>query len=101
VPDKNVRDELAEAVRELKDREVADTIRELRGEIEKLRAERASHHCHGCHCTHVHWYPYTQTYPAYPAVTTPVYTVSTTGSCISGVTTNAAAGGVSTFGITN
>ena len=68
--DKSISDEvaaLAEAVRELKDREVADTLRELRAEVEKLRAERAAHHCHGCACTHVHWYPNvwtgTVTYP--------------------------------------
>jgi len=72
--DKNVRDELTElteAVRELRDREVADTLRDLRAEVEKLRAERATHHCHGCACMRIHWYPnmwtstVTATYPNY------------------------------------
>jgi|SRR5208282_4315619 len=59
MPDKNLRDEiteLTEAVRELRDREVADTLRELRAEVEKLRAERNTRQCT---CIHVHW----QTYP--------------------------------------
>lgn len=61
MPDKNLRDELTElteAVRELRDREVADTLRDLRAEVEKLRAERAAHQCT---CTHIHWHQ--QTYP--------------------------------------
>jgi hypothetical protein len=60
MPDKSVRDELTElteAVRELRDREIADTLRDLRAEVEKLRAERTAYQCA---CTHVHWY--TQTY---------------------------------------
>ena len=60
--DKDFRDEVADlaaAVRELKDREVADTLRDLRAEVELLRAERAAHHCHGCTCMHIHY----QTYP--------------------------------------
>ena len=92
--DKSIRDEvaeLAEAVRDLKDREVADTLRDLRAEVEKLRAERGAHHCHGCSCTHVHWYPNTWTHPAtvtYPSYVTfgsGVSTVSASGS----LTTNA------------
>ena len=53
---KNLRDEiteLAEAVRELRDREVAAELAGLRAEVEKLRAERATHHCIGCTCGHV------------------------------------------------
>ena len=93
--DKSISDEvaaLAEAVRELKDREVADTLRDLRAEVEKLRAERAGHHCHGCACTHVHWYPNvwtgTVTYPQ-------TWTVTSGGAPY--VTTNVAAGGVTTL----
>lgn len=83
MPDKSVRDELAElteVVRELRDREVADTLRDLRAEVEKLRAERATHQCT---CMHVHWYPLpgTVTYPAY---TTPYWQV-TVGSGTSNV----------------
>jgi hypothetical protein len=95
--DKKVSDELAElteAVRELKDREVADTIRELRAEIEKLRAERAGHHCHGCSCTHIHWhYPATWTVPG--TITYPNYVVTSGTNTIT--TTNAAAGVGSTY----
>jgi hypothetical protein len=72
---KSVRDELAEltgAVRELRDREIADVIRELRAEVAQLRAERAVHHCHGCSCVHMTWAyspaPIPSTYPAYPTV---------------------------------
>ena len=90
MPDKSVRDEiaeLAEAVRELRDREVADELARLRAEVEKLRSEKTAHHCHGCSCTHVHWhYPTTWTYPA--TVTYPNYVVtSTTGYMTGGNTT--------------
>ena len=54
--DKSLHDEVTEltaAVRELRNRELAETVRELRAEVEKLRAERAGH----CGCTHVHTYP--------------------------------------------
>ena len=100
---KNVREELAsltEAVRELRDREVADTLRELRAEVEKLRAERAAHHCT---CTHVHWYQ--QTYPipgCAPAMPQVWYGTVTAGT--SSTTTNYAAGcnpAVTTFSISN
>jgi hypothetical protein len=86
--DKSIRDEvaeLAEAVRELKDREVADTLRDLRAEVEKLRADRAAHHCHGCTCMHIHWQPYTWTVPG--TVTYPNYVV-TSGTSTAGSTTN-------------
>lgn len=91
MPDKNLRDEITEltdAVRELRDREVADTLRELRAEVEKLRAERNAHQCT---CTHIHW----QTYPlpgcapyiqpqiwcgTGTAGVTPDYTVTTTNT---------------------
>ena len=51
---KTLREELADAVRDLKDNEVAEAVRELRAEVEKLRAERAAHTCHGSCCSHVH-----------------------------------------------
>ena len=58
--------ELTEAVRELRDREVAETIRELRAEIAQLRAERSGH----CGCTHIHWsLPYVPPSPTFPLVT--------------------------------
>jgi hypothetical protein len=89
MPDKNLRDELTElteAVRELRDREVADTLRDLRAEVEKLRAERAGHHCHGCACTHIRWQPYTWTVPG--TVTYPNYVVTTnTAGCNPAITT--------------
>ena len=73
--DGKVREELAElteAVRELRDREIAGEIRELRAEIEKLRAEKALHHCHGCSCVHVTW-----TSPAWtPTPYVPPYTIT-------------------------
>lgn len=90
MPDKSVRDELAEltgAVRELRDREVADTLRDLRAEVEKLRAERVAHQCS---CTHVHWYqqtypipgcaPYVQPQIWYGTVTSGTSTASAVGS---------------------
>jgi hypothetical protein len=86
MPDKSVRDELVElteVVRELRDREVADTLRELRAEVEKLRAEKGGHHCHGCSCAHVHWYPLPGTVTS-PAYTTPYWQV-TVGSGTSNV----------------
>lgn len=57
MPDKTVRDEIAElttAIHDLRDNEVAAELRSLRAEVERLRAERA----HVCTCTHV-----VQTYP--------------------------------------
>ena len=58
MPDKSLRDEAAElvteAVRELRDSEVAEALRDLRAEVEKLRAERAAHSCHGHCCSHGH-----------------------------------------------
>jgi uncharacterized small protein (DUF1192 family) len=107
--DKNMSDELAElaeAVRELRDREVADEIRALRAEIERLRAERAVHHCHGCTCAHIHWHPYAWTIPG--TVTYPNYVVtcgSSTANVSAGLptstvtTTNVAA--ASALGIGN
>ena len=98
--DKNVREELAElteAVRELRDREVADELRSLRAEVEKLRAGRAAYHCHGCSCTHIHWHqPYTWTIPG--TVTHPIY-VQASGSTtsVSQAAANVAAGGGTTY----
>lgn len=66
MPDKNLCDEVAElteAVRELRDREVAAELRNLRAEVERLRADRPAHHCTGCSCVHIHWYPAYQPYP--------------------------------------
>jgi hypothetical protein len=86
--DKSLRDdvaELAEAVRELRDREVADTLRDLRAEVAQLRAERTAHHCHGCSCTHFHWQPYTWTLPG--TVTHPNYTVTSGTSTAAGTAT--------------
>jgi len=70
--DKSLHDEVTEltaAVRELRDRELAETVRELRAEVEKLRAEQAGHG--HCGCTHIHWQPQ----PWQPMVTYP-YTVT-------------------------
>lgn len=95
--DKSLRDdvaELTEAVNALRDREVADTLRDLRAEVEKLRAERGASHCHGCICSHVHWYPNTWTYPG--TVTYPQYMTTTIGTG----TTVAGSGYVSTAGNT-
>ena len=94
--DKSLRGEVAElteAVRDLRDREVADTLRELRAEVEKLRAERGAHHCHGCTCTHIHW----QTYPIpgcapyvrYGTVTSGTSTASVGGAGYNPATTTA------------
>ena len=62
MPDKSLRDEAAElvteAVRELRDSEVAEALRDLRAEVEKLRAGQAGCRCHGCTCTHIHWTTY-------------------------------------------
>ncbi len=103
---KNLRDEVAhltEAVRELRDREVADTLRDLRAEVERLRAERATHHCVGCSCMHIHWYP--QTYPLPGCAPVWYGTVTSGGTADFAVTTtNAAAGynpAVTMFGIGN
>lgn len=66
MPGKSLRDEVAElteAVHELRDREVAAELSSLRAEVERLRSERATHHCTGCSCMHVRWYPAYQPYP--------------------------------------
>ena len=91
--DRDLRDEVAElknAVRELHDREVADELRSLRAEVEKLRAERAAHTCHGSCCSHVHcnhghcgcftWHGYGSTTVTYPQT----FTVSAGGGNVSG-----------------
>lgn len=93
--DKSVREELAElteAVRGLRDREVADELASLRAEVEKLRAERAAHHCHGCACTHVHWHTYPNTWTIPGTVTYPNYVVT------SGTSTATATSGYLTTG---
>lgn len=59
MPDKTVRDELAElttAIQDLRDNEVATELRNLRAEVERLRAEQGAHHC-GCTCTHLNITP--------------------------------------------
>jgi hypothetical protein len=112
VPDKNLRDEiteLTEAVRELKDREVADTLRELRAEVEKLRAERGTHHCTGCSCMHIHYQaypipgcaPYVQPQIWYGTVTSDSVGINPFSTV---TTTNTAAGcnpAVTTFSVSN
>ena len=104
MPDKSVREELTElteAVRELRDREVADTLRDLRAEVERLRTERDTNHCVGCHCMHIHYQPYGWTYPG--TVTYPSYVV-TCASDSTITTTNVASGynpAVTTFSISN
>ena len=98
---KKLNDEIAdltEAVRELRDREVSDTLRDLRAEVERLRAERATHHCIGCKCMHIQWYP--QTYPLPGCAPVPLQIWY--GNTFS--TTNAAAGcnpAVTTLSISN
>jgi len=92
LPDKNLRDELTElteAVRELRDREVASELAALRAEVEKLRAERSAHHCHGCSCMHIHWYqPSTWTVGTYPHyVVTSGTSTATGGYLTTGTTT--------------
>ncbi len=94
MPDKNVRDEIAaltEAVRELRDREVAAELASLRAEVEKLRADQAAHHCHGCSCTHIHWSPATTwTYPIPGCATQPTqiwYGTLATGDGTYGIST--------------
>ena len=106
MPERKISDELAElteAVRELRDREVAAEIRELRGELEKLRAEREHHHCNGCHSGHVTWvYPYT-TWPSQAWISQP-YTVTCGDGYSSVTTTNTTAGynpTVTTLSLTN
>jgi hypothetical protein len=103
--DKSLRDEAAElvteAVRELRDGDVAEALRDLRAEVEKLRAERAAHTCHSCHgCTgmHIHcnwghcgcWTVHSYS----PYVQTPAWygTVTAGGSYSTVTTTNAASG---------
>jgi len=83
---------LTEAVRELRDREVADEIHALKDEIAALREQqgtpaRTGHHgCH-CGCWHYHytptWYHHTFTQPVW-----------TGGSLTVGTTTSAVNPGV-------
>jgi len=94
--DKSVRDELTEltkAIHDLREREVAEELAGLRAEVEKLRAERVSHHCHGCSCMHIHWHPYTWSVPG--TVTYPHYVVT------SGSASATATGAYLTTGTTN
>lgn len=107
--DKTLRDEVAaltETVRELRDREVADTLRELRAEVEKLRADRASHHCTGCSCMHIHWYqqqayPIPGCAPVYPQVWCGTVTSGGTSDFAATVTTAAAAGAPAAYIVSN
>lgn len=67
--DKSLHDEVTEltaAVRELRDRELAETVRELRAEVDKLRAERAGR----CGCAHIHYHGSWPTYPLQPYTVT-------------------------------
>ena len=100
MPDDSIRDEVAkltEAVNALRDREVADELASLRAEVEKLRAERAAHHCTGGSCMHIHYgsYPLPGCAPVYPQVW---YGTVTTGT--SGYTTTNNPGST-TLGISN
>ena len=98
--DKTLRDEVAaltETVRELRDREMADVLRDLRAEVERLRADRAPHHCTGCSCMHIHYYqqpyPIPGCAPAMPAVWCNTVTSGHDSTTVSSV----AAGGASTY----
>ena len=95
--DKNLHDEiaeLAEAVRELRDREVAAELAGLRAEVEKLRAERAAHQCT---CAHLHWHTYPTIWGA-PAAPYPNYVVTCDADTTTITTaTNMAAGVGSTY----
>jgi len=80
--------ELTEAIRELRDREVADEIRALRDEITALREQKAGT-CHphgGCHCGcwHVHYTPtwYYQHTVAQPHWSSGSLTVGSTTSAV-------------------
>jgi hypothetical protein len=80
--------EIAEAVREIADNEVAEEVRKLRAEVEALRATRELHHCHGLCCTHVHcnWGHcncWTVHYPVPGTVTSPVW-ITNVGSTSAG-----------------
>jgi hypothetical protein len=67
--DKNPADvaSLIEAVRDLKDNEVANALRELRAEVAQLRAEHNGHHCCGAH-VHAPFAPHGYLPAAYPLV---------------------------------
>ena len=105
MPDKSVREELTElteAVRELRDREVADTLRDLRAEVEKLRTERDAQHCHGCACMHIHYqtYPIPGCAPVYPQIWYGTVTTGTSGYVTSTNTAGYNPAGI-TFSISN
>jgi hypothetical protein len=61
---------------------LAETVRELREEVARLRAGQAAHHCS---CVHYHW----AGYPAAPSVQpyTPPYTITCESPVFSTVTT--------------
>lgn len=92
--DETVREEiagLAEAVRDLRDREVAGELARLRAEIEALRADASRERC----CHHPAWpYPYPITWAApaiAPITVTWPYTV-TCGDVADSVTLSGASG---------
>ena len=75
--------ELAEAVRELPDDEVAAELRALRAEVEKLAAKRDCHTCCHPHCSLGHcncsgWHYINTT--VMPTITQPFYTSISSGT---------------------
>jgi len=103
VTDKTLCDEVAaltETVRELRDREMADVLRDLRAEVERLRADRATHHCTGCSCMHIHYYQQPCVIPGCAPVIPQVWCGNLTSGPGSNSVSNfssLAAGGVSTY----
>jgi hypothetical protein len=99
--------ELTEAVRELRDRQVADEIKALREEIERLRAKEtapAPSCCGHHHCGCVHWhywpsltYPYTVTYTQPATLTMGASGAANTGTYMA---SNMTAGGGTTYSLT-
>ena len=98
--DKTLCDEVAaltETVRELRDREMADVLRDLRAEVERLRAERSSHHCTGCSCMHIHYYQQSYPIPCCAPAMPQTWCGTVTSGHDSTTVSSVAAGGVSTY----
>jgi hypothetical protein len=115
-------DDLLKAVRELRDSEVADVVRDLRAEVERLRAEKAApvpvpvpcvhvchcvlHHCNWghCGCWTFHSYGYVPTYPLtggvwYGTVTMGTGMASTAATPLGGNYTVTNTAGINTISI--